>query len=289
MAGNYGAPWQALLNDTPTPVDTVRDPMFDQLMGFSEDPNDSGITSFMKGLQSSMARNSPQGRDLTSEIAKVRLANEMQMQLMQQKIALAKQYPEYKVVNTPYGANLINPYDPNDVHSVEAVPGAKDAYAAKLAADTAENQFKASPEGMGLLKQQEQGKVDLQKAQVGYYNSRPDLVAAQTEAARAKAQLEAGGGVKAMQGMDYKDATARAVADITGIAGTDSTSSMMASMKLQKMMQADPSLKDQFQQRVQQYMQPKTSGLGGSPQQQQSSTTGIPALSNLMNPSTLGQ
>lgn len=289
MAGNYGAPWQALLNDTPTPVDTVRDPMFDQLMGFSEDPNDSGITSLIKGFQSGMARNTPQGQALTMEIAKQRLANQMQMQLMQQKIELAKQYPEYKVVNTPYGANLVNPYDPNDVHSIEAAPGAKDAYAAQLAASTAENQFKASPEGMGLLKQQEQGKVDLQKAQVGYYNTRPDLVAAQIDAAKAKAQLEANGGVKAMQGMAYKDAVARAVADLTGVAGTDSMSSLMASTKLQKMMQADPSIRDQFQQRVQQYMQPKTSGLGGSPQQQQPNTTGIPDLSNLMNPSTLGQ
>lgn len=277
------APWQALLNATPAPIDTVDNPIFDQLMGFGQTPGDDGITSFMKGLQSGMARNTPQGQQLTQEIMKSKLANQMQMQLMQEKIQLAKDNPEYKVVNTPWGANLINPLNPDDTHAIPNAPNAQQAYQAQLQANMVKNQYESSPAHLASMQAQDTTKPQLMQAQANFYNQRPGLLAAQEQANNARANYYQAGGTRGIVGLSYADAQKQAASELLGIQGTDPT---FFGAQLQNALSKNPSLMAAFNTRVLQLTQPRTQQQPAAGGQQPSTT---PDLSNLLNPATLGQ
>src|SRR5258708_1189171 len=96
--------WEQLLAQQPQTVNTERNSDFDSAFGVQEDSNDDTATAFTKGLQSSLLRNSPQGRELTMEMAKMKMANQLALNLEKQKMELARQYPTYEHVVGPFGA-----------------------------------------------------------------------------------------------------------------------------------------------------------------------------------------
>jgi hypothetical protein len=190
MAGQYAHPWDALLDTTATPVDTVANPDYDSAMGYAAKPGDSNATVFMKALQSSLQRNTPEGRELTAGIAKQKLANQFAIQLMQQKMELEKQYPTYLAHPLPQGGvMMVNPTNPKDNYTLGQVPGATEAYTSKIAAEKAKNDMAADPEVIGAERQQALLGPKKEQAQINYYNDRSELDKAKQEAAAAKAAL----------------------------------------------------------------------------------------------------
>src|SRR5574337_96362 len=130
------APWEALLNTTPQSAsyNPIPNPEMDSLMGFNAQEGDDATTRFFKGFQSAQFRNSPQGQQLTMEMAKNKLAMQLQAQLYQQKLELEKQFPDYKAVPTQYGAIVIDTHNPANFHQIESTPGALPAYQSEMAA-----------------------------------------------------------------------------------------------------------------------------------------------------------
>lgn len=193
MAGQYGAPWQALLDSNATPVDPFPNADFDKAMGYDSQPTDSAGVQFAKGLMSSMQRNTPEGRQMTMELAKQKMANQLALQLEEQKAQLKQKYPEYHIEKTPYGAIAINPYKPTDQVTAEAYPGAKDDYSAltkaKSAAEKAKAETESDPAYQKAQLAEQVGKPDLQAAETQYYKDRGPLEQARADAARAQAEL----------------------------------------------------------------------------------------------------
>ena len=270
-------PWDALLNTTPQSAsyNPIPNPEMDQLMGFNAQEGDDATTRFFKGFQSAQFRNSPQGQQLTMEMAKNKLAMQLQAQLYQQKLELEKQFPDYKAVPTPYGAIMINPHNPSDTSTIESTPGALPAYQSKMAAEKAQSDYQASPEGVQSMKDAAQAKINLEKAQAGYMNSRPELMRTQMELNEAKAQLAAQGKPE-----NYTEARNRAISDVLGIYVNGPT---MQSGLILDAFRKDPKLQQKVRDRIDYYMQAK------NPQSSDVQPQVAPDLSGLLDTSNLGQ
>jgi len=188
-------PWQMLMQQ-PRPVDTVRNPDFDAAMGLSPSSTDSPAESLMKGFQSAMARNTIPGQELTMDIARAKMANQMQIDLMQRKLELERQYPEYQAHPTQWGSVLmVNPYNPSDNTEIGGAAGAREAYEAKLKAGLVENQEAVQPDVVAakhsaalLAPQVEQSKINEAQASADYHKGALSLAqAARANLANAKA------------------------------------------------------------------------------------------------------
>lgn len=271
------APWEALLNTTPQSAsyNPIPNPEMDQLMGFDAQEGDDATTRFFKGFQSAQFRNSPQGQQLTMEMAKNKLAMQLQAQLYQQKLELEKQFPDYKAVPTPYGAIMINPHNPSDTRTIESTPGALPAYQSEMAAKKAQSDYQASPEGVQSMKDAAQAKINLEKAQAGYMNSRPELMQAQKDLAETRAQLAG-----KPKPLTWQQAMMQAAQEVTGVLGTGDMSMMQINSALQ-----DPTVKSKVSQRAQQLM----SGQGVNPQSSTNQSQVAPDLSGLLDTDNLGQ
>lgn len=168
--------WDVLLQNAQpgnqAPVMVPKSEDFDSLYGLNEQPGDSDATKFAKSLQSAMLRNSAQGRETSQELIKSKLAAQMQIQVAQAQKQLEQQYPTYQAHMTPWGGILsFNPTTGATTEAYAGDPEAKEAFSAKYAAEAAKDKFAASPEGMALMKNQEQAKLDLTKAQTGEANA----------------------------------------------------------------------------------------------------------------------
>lgn len=170
----YGAPWQALLNTDAEPVDTERNSTFDKMSGVDEQSGDDSTTQFVKGLQSSLLRNSPRGRDVTMEIMKAKLANQMAIQLEEAKKQLNQKYPTYQIEKTPFGSEVFDPTT-GKIISHEDFPGAKELFGetnkAKMGAEVAKSQLEASPEYIAAKKAEALGAPALQDARTKEANA----------------------------------------------------------------------------------------------------------------------
>lgn len=132
--------WDVLINDAeqgPRPI-MPNNPDLNSLVGIDN-------SNPLSQLQGSMFANSQQGRAMSMEMAKEKLANQMAIQLEQAKIDLAKANPEYTPHVTPYGGILMTQKYSSDVTEAYAgIPGAKEAAATGFAAQINENNYKAS-------------------------------------------------------------------------------------------------------------------------------------------------
>lgn len=172
--------WDALLASAQpgsgVMTDSAPNPEYDNLMGLAPTANDDPVTAGLKQANSIIQRNTPEGRSLTMEIAKSKLANQMAIQLEQAKIDLAKANPEYDPHVTPWGGIVMTTkYSPDVTESYGGAEGAKDAYTAKLAAETATSKTQASPEYQAAALAEETGKPALQTAQTAAANAMPGL------------------------------------------------------------------------------------------------------------------
>lgn len=177
------------------PTDVSSNPDYDKLMGFAAQPGDDAATQFSKGLQSVLSRNTPEGRAMTAEIAKGKLANQLAIQLRQQQMELAKQYPTYQhFVNTGMGTVLaIDEFGNSKTIGQEnpLLVQKMQAETQRLQGDAAEAQFKGSAPYQQAQIQDLAARADASKAQAGYHNalaqSMPELQAARALAAQAQA------------------------------------------------------------------------------------------------------
>lgn len=184
--------WDALLASAQpgsgVAIDSAPNPEYDNLMGLAPTAGDDPLTAGLKQANSIIQRNTPQGRAMTMEIAKEKLANQMAIQLAQAKIDLAKANPEYDAHTTPWGAVIMtNKFDPNDTHEVGGAAGGKEAYVAKLGAETADANADAAIKGNpGYV----QNQLDEQAGKVNLVNAQTSLAKANTAYAEgAKATL----------------------------------------------------------------------------------------------------
>jgi hypothetical protein len=243
----YGAPWQALLQSDTQPVDTNRNPDFDRLMGFSEDPNDSGAVAFTKALQSSMTRNSPQGREMTMEIMKAKLANQTQLELYKQKLALEHQYPDYISHATPWGSNLLIDKNSGDTKEVGLEPGMKETYMARQQAELAKAKEESDPDVIGARKQSALLAPALTQSTINANNAKPAMDAAvigqrNAEAELARVRAAGGGGSQHLKYPSLKEALEDAARLETG---------MSDKQLIDLQVMGDPSLKDRINKRAQ--------------------------------------
>lgn len=201
--------WDALLNSNAQPVNMPTADLKESL-GYGDDPNDDTATRFSKGLAASLYANSSSGRELTGELAKQRMAAKIALQLEQQKMQLAQQYPDYSsVVHAPNGAVI--GFSPKGGQQTTIVPGSdlgQQAYEAEMRKKVAEG----DPDVLTAGKQEAQAKVDLTKAQTSNQLAMPELRTAQALLAATRAG--AVGQPKPPKPVTYKDARTQALGEL---------------------------------------------------------------------------
>lgn len=172
--------WDALLANAmpgsgPHIVNTAPNPDYDQAMGINTNTGDT-LQDSMGQLNSILQRNTPQGQQMTMDMAKAKMANQLAIQLMQAKTDLAKANPEYDAHPTPWGSILMtNKYNPDDTHEEGGFPGAKDAYVVQEQAKAATAKTQATPEYQNAVLAEQVGKPALQTAQTNAANAMPEL------------------------------------------------------------------------------------------------------------------
>lgn len=174
--------WDALLQPA-RPISTGPNPDYDQAMGINTNTGND-LQDALGQLQSIQQRNTPVGQAMTMEIAKEKMANQLALQLMQQKMQLQRQYPEYQSHPTPWGSVLmVNPYDPSDNKEVGGFEGAKDTYIAqekaKAADANADAVIKGDPSYASNQLAESKAKLGLIQAQTGEANAMASLRPAQ--------------------------------------------------------------------------------------------------------------
>lgn len=182
--------WDALLQPA-RPISTGPNPDYDQAMGINTNTGDD-LQNALGQLQSIQQRNTPVGQAMTMEIAKEKMANQLALQLMQQKMQLQRQYPEYQAHPTPWGSVLmVNPYNPDDSKEVGGFAGAKDTYIAAqqagMAKDKAQTAIMSDPSYVQNQLDESKAKVDLTRAQTGEAQAMAALRPAQVQAQLALA------------------------------------------------------------------------------------------------------
>lgn len=182
---------------TPPQMNAPASPELDQAMGYDIQPGDDAGAQFSKTLQSMLYRGSPEGRQLVSEIAKQKIANQLSLQLQQQQAALARINPEYQhFVSTGLGTVLAIDKFGNTATLGQENPtlvGMRQAELARTQAETGSyqaqaqrNQMLASPEYMNAELQDKKATAAYKNAQA---NALPEVQAARSAQAQALAQL----------------------------------------------------------------------------------------------------
>lgn len=261
------------------PVNTMPDPDVDEAAGFDVKPGDSGAAQFFKGLQSSMYRNSPEGKQMTQEAIKARLAMKLQEQLEEMKYKLAQQHPEYQqFFKTDLGA-IVGVTKYGDQKTVYEDPQ-QAAYAAKKReAEMADLNMKLDPEVQKAEREKtllgparEQSAIDANKALAGYRDKNFNLAEQKAATAEAPPILTP----QAEQPLRRK-----VMAKLLGA----SEGGRMLDFQWDAAVKKNPALQQALEAGVEEekrayYMQRRGGGLASPPQQQQSP----PDLTGLMSP-----
>lgn len=172
-----------------TMTDALPNDDVDAALGYGRNPNDDFMTAFGKAFQAGQFRNTDEGRKLTADFAKQKLANQLAEQLMQRKYELAQKYEPYShFFNLPNGAVVgVGQQGAKEMYNN---PAMAEGWAAKNKAEIAKDTFEASPEHIKSLQQEDklksehlQSQIDLNKATTDIY--RP------AEAGLANARVEA--------------------------------------------------------------------------------------------------
>jgi len=270
--------WEQLLAQKAQPVDTERNPDFDSAFGLQESADDDGPTSFVKGLQSSLLRNSPQGHELTMEMAKMKMANQLQLNLEKQKLELARQYPTYEYHVGPFGVvTASNKYDPNDTRTTYPQGVNADMVAqqyatanAKNKAEQAKAETEAKPEYQNAQIQEALLKPQNVQSEIDYRKGAMTDLAEQRKARLAQQMANpSGGGGTALGESEIEK---RALQDVRGL--PEAQGKLYGTPQDTFMIQSDPDLAKKYQERIeywrgQTHKSAASSGgglLGGQPQ-----------------------
>lgn len=212
---------QALLQTTPQSWDANPNPDFDRAMGYDIKDSDSAGTGFMKGLQSAMSRNTPEGKQLTFDIARQKLSAQLQMQLKQQQYDFAKTHPTF-VHYSQTGLGGILAFDEYGNKQVlqPDIPGMAEAKVAEQTAATKKAQMEADPDILAAQKsnallapQMTQSKIDDDKARAGLV---PSEIARNNAIASLNTNKQNNVGTTPRKYMSQKDAFDDAAMQIVG-------------------------------------------------------------------------
>lgn len=181
--------------------DSTPNPDVDEAMGYGANPNDSWAQSFSKGLSSSMFRNSDEGRKLTTEFAKQKLANKLALDLEERKQQIAQKYPTYQAESTPWGATRVFNPKTGEVHDTgggpAADPNSPEGQNYALWQATNKEKLEAAkqavdPEIVAANKANALAKPKLTQANIDYINTvKPDIAKAMAGAATQNANTRA--------------------------------------------------------------------------------------------------
>lgn len=261
-------PWQMLFQQ-PRALDMTPNPAYDQAMGYDIKPGDDEGTAFGKSLQSMLSRTTPEGQNMMNELAKGRLANQLQIQLKQQQYQLAQQYPTYQhFVSTGLGTVLAMDELGNSKLLGQENPtlvAMKQAELAKTQAEAGAAGFKASPE----YQKAELGSL---QAEANYKNAMPAMEQAkiglmQKQGDRAEAAARASGFAR-MPIPDYGKELNNALEE-AGIPKTPSAQAQMFGEDpaiAAKRQQAVSKAQQSYQQKLQMYQQARAASGLAAPQ-----------------------